>query len=54
MTCHANPNHPDNHWAMWWGVSFGLAFLAAATISFSMSDTQPVTEGPEYAVSSLR
>jgi hypothetical protein len=39
---------------MWWGISFGLAFLAAATISFSMSDKQPVTEGPEYSVSNAR
>jgi hypothetical protein len=49
-----NPHRAVNNWAMWWGISFGLAFLAAATISFSMSDTQPATEGPEYSVSSLQ
>jgi hypothetical protein len=37
---------------MGWGISFGLAFLAAAIMSFSI--TYKVTEEPEYLVSSLR
>jgi hypothetical protein len=49
-----NPGRAGNSWAMWWGISFGLAFLAAATISFSMSDKPPAAEGPEYSVSNLR
>jgi hypothetical protein len=49
-----NPRHTGNHWAMWWGISFSLAFLAAATISFTLSDKQQATDGPEYAVSSFR
>jgi hypothetical protein len=48
-----NRHRAGNYWAMWWGISFGLAFLAAATISFSMID-KPVTEGPGHVVSSLR
>jgi hypothetical protein len=49
-----NPHQKANYWAMWWGISLGLVFLVAATISFSMSDKQAATEGPEYSVSSLR
>jgi hypothetical protein len=45
-----NPHHAGNYWAMWWGISLGLVFVFAATISFSMSNKQPATEGPEYAV----
>jgi hypothetical protein len=47
------PHRAGNYWAMWWGISFGLAFLAAATISFSMIDKPPVTDGPGHVVSSL-
>jgi hypothetical protein len=47
-----NPRRIGNSWAMWWGISFGLAFLAAATLSVSI--TYKLTEGPEYSVSSLR
>jgi hypothetical protein len=47
-----SPRHIGNSWAMWWGVSFGLAFLAAAALSFSI--TYKLTEEPEYSVSSLR
>jgi hypothetical protein len=49
-----NHHHAGEHWAIWWGISFGLAFLAAAAISFSMSNKQPAAEGPEYAISSGR
>jgi hypothetical protein len=31
-----NPYHSGNYWALWWGISLGLGFLAAATISLSM------------------
>jgi hypothetical protein len=37
---------------MSWGISFGLAFLAAATLG--LSTAYKVTEEPEYLVSSLR
>ena len=47
-----NPHHTGNAWAMWWGLCFGLAFLAAATLSFSI--TYKVAEKPEYSLSSHR
>ena len=28
----------NNYWAMWWGISLGLAFLASATLSFALDD----------------
>lgn len=28
----------NNYWAMGWGISLGLAFLAAATLSFALDD----------------
>jgi hypothetical protein len=48
-----NPHHPGSYWAMWWGISFALVFLVAATISFSMSGQQPSTE-LVYAVPEVR
>jgi hypothetical protein len=47
-----NPRPIGNSWALWWGMSFGLAFLAAVTLSFSI--TYKLTGEPEYSVSSLR
>jgi hypothetical protein len=33
-----NPRHMSNAWAMWWGISLALAFLAAATLGFTLGD----------------
>jgi hypothetical protein len=34
-----NPHHViRNYWAMWWGISLGLVFLMAATLSFTLDD----------------
>lgn len=33
------PHHTfRDYWAMWWGISLGLVFLAAATLSFTLDD----------------
>ena len=47
-----NPRHIGNSWAVWRGMSFGLAFLAAATLG--LSTTYKLTGEPEHSVSSLR
>jgi hypothetical protein len=46
------PHHSGKSWAMWWGLSFGLAFLAAATLSFSI--TFNVAQKPEHSLASVR
>jgi hypothetical protein len=38
---------------MWWGMSLGLAFLAAATASFATAETISRT-GSQYLASPLR
>jgi hypothetical protein len=40
--------HPGNYWAMWWGISLGLVFLAAATIGFALD--RPSQNERIYAV----
>jgi hypothetical protein len=32
------PRQTGKYWAIWWGISLGLTFSAAATISFSFLD----------------
>jgi hypothetical protein len=47
-----NPHHTGNNsWAMWWGISLGLAFLAAATLSFALDNRgTDVASAVSYAI----
>ena len=47
-------SHPHrsagNHWAMWWGISLAVAFLIAATVSFTIDDRATRATSFNYAV----
>ena len=47
------PHRTGTYWAMWWGISLGLAFLAAATASFATTEIIPRTAS-QYLASPLR
>jgi hypothetical protein len=47
------PHRTGTCWAMWWGMSLGLAFLAAATASFATTEIVP-RAASQYLASPLR
>jgi hypothetical protein len=38
-------NRKFSYWALWWGISFGFAFLTAAVIGFLLSGAPYVDKG---------
>ena len=47
------PHRTGTYWAVWWGMSLGPAFLAAASASFATTDIMP-RAGSQYLASPLR
>jgi hypothetical protein len=47
------PNRRFDYWALWWGISFGFAFLAAAAIGFMLSGS-PIVDKSGQAKSALQ